>query len=164
VSFETVHELLPTPPHPQPGWVGWHELSPWLETPPRSPDFLLGDCPAGLLAGYYDQVGEAESGVFTLAGTGVTGAGMIVRGDALVASNQLGHSVAYCRGEVAAGRIHPQAHYARRRLDSAVLLLGGGHDVYGHWLVDIMPKLYALHLAGHDLEGVMHLGSSLRRA
>ncbi len=157
LPFENIHELLPTPPHRQPDWVAWLGLSPWIRTPIKAPSFVLGDCPAALSAYYHDHIGEADTGVYRLRNTGVTGSGMIVRDDMLVASNHLGHSVDYCRGQVSSGRIKSPESYTRRNVDSAVLLLGGGYDIYGHWLVDIMPKLFALSLVGLDVSSLSFL-------
>ena len=151
MPFDSIHELLPTPPHAQPVWVGWLGLSPWIRTGIKPPSFMLGDCPAALASYYHAQTGEADTGVFRLRDTGVTGSGMIVHGDKLVACNQIGHSVQHCTRQVESGRIREPASYRIRRVDSAVLLLGGGYDVYGHWLVDILPKLFALQLIGLDL-------------
>ena len=157
LPFGSIHELLPTPPHEQPGWVGWLGLSPWVQTAIRPPAFILGDCPAALSAYYHAQTGEADTGLYRLRDTAVTGSGMIVRDAMLVACNQLGHSVEYCRGQMQSGRLRDPDAYDCRRVDRAVLLLGGGYDVYGHWLVDILPKLFALHMAGLDLGTLLFL-------
>ncbi len=118
---------------------------------------MLGDCPSALSAYYHNHVGEADTGVYRLRDVGVTASGMMVRDGVLLASNHLGHSVEYCRSQVASGRLLPSATYAHRTVDRAVLLLGGGYDVYGHWLVDIMPKLFALQQAGLDCTGLTYL-------
>ena len=157
MSFDDVHELLPAPPNRQPDWVGWLELSPWVKTAIRSPTFMLGNCSSQLSTYYHDHIGEADTGLYRLRDTGVTGSGMMVRDGGLVASNHLGHSVSYCRGQMASGRIRTIGDYTRRHVGQAVLLLGGGYDVYGHWLVDIMPKLFALERAGLDVCSLAYL-------
>ncbi len=157
LPFGSIHELLPTPPHAQPGWVSWLGLSPWVQTAIKPPAFILGDCPAALSAYYHSQIGEADTGLYRLRDTAVTGSGMIVHDAMLVACNQLGHSTEYCKGQMRSGRLRGPDGYARRRVDRAVLLLCGGYDVYGHWLVDIMPKLFALRLAGFDLGALSFL-------
>ena len=157
MAFVHIHELLPTPRHPQPEWVRWLDLSPYTNTPINAPAFILGDCFASLSSYYHGHIGEADTGVYRLQDTGVTSAGMMIRGDTLVASNHLGHSVAYCRGQVSAGHLGLPESYMCSNVDNVVLLLAGGYDVYGHWLVDIMPKLFALQLAGLDLSSLSYL-------
>ena len=157
MPFAHIHELLPTPRHPQPGWVHWLDLSPYNNTPIKAPAFVLGDCFASLSSYYHGHIGEADTGVYRLKDTGVTSAGMMIHDDTLVASNHLGHSVAYCRGQVSVGRLGSPESYTCSHVDNVVLLLAGGYDVYGHWLVDIMPKLFALQLAGLDLDSLSYL-------
>ncbi|MFC7665387.1 glycosyltransferase family 61 protein [Methylorubrum suomiense] len=41
--------------------------------------------------------------------------------------------------------------------DPVVLLAGPGHHMYGHWLVDFLPKLFLLHRAGHDIARLRYL-------
>ena len=60
--------------------------------------------------------------------------------------------------------IHPPHHFAEvaRRLHTARLprrrvkgtlavIYGPGHETYGHWLVDFLPRLWVLARCGHDL-------------
>lgn len=157
MPFEGVHELLPTPRHVQPDWVSWVTLSHWIRTPIKPPSFVLGDCPAELSSYFHDHIGEADTGIYHLRDTGVTGSGMIVHDSMLVACNHIGHSVSYCDQQVTSGRIRQLEHYESRHVESAVLLLGSGYDVYGHWLVDILPKLFALYLSGLDLSNLSYL-------
>lgn len=157
MPFDAIHELLPTPRHVQPEWVGWLSLSSWTRTAFKPPAFILGDCPSQLSSYFYDHIGEADTGVYRLRETGVTGSGMIVHDLKLVACNHIGHSASYCRGQVLSGRIGEPGRYTRRHIDQAVLLLGAGYDVYGHWLVDIVPKLFALQSIGLELSGLSYL-------
>lgn len=39
----------------------------------------------------------------------------------------------------------------RRVAGQVAILHGPGYDVYGHWLVDFLPRLYVLSLAGFDI-------------
>ena len=38
-----------------------------------------------------------------------------------------------------------------RHIEPHVLICGQGHEIFGHWLADFLPKLWALYAAGLDL-------------
>jgi len=38
-----------------------------------------------------------------------------------------------------------------------VMLVGPGYEIYGHWLVDFLPKLHLLRMGGHDLASLKFL-------
>jgi hypothetical protein len=38
-----------------------------------------------------------------------------------------------------------------------VLITGAGHEIFGHWIVDFLPKLWTLHVAGYDLSELRYI-------
>jgi capsular polysaccharide biosynthesis protein len=42
----------------------------------------------------------------------------------------------------------------RRVPGQAAILHGPGFDIFGHWLIDFLPRLYGLHLAGVNIETI----------
>ncbi len=157
MTLDGFYELLPSPPHALPGWASWTGFTPWVRTPIKAPTYILGDCPGALLSYYHAHIGEADTGLFILHDVGVVNKGFLIRDDMAVANNYIGHSRPWCIEQMQSGHIKPTADYRRSRVDQAVLLLGTGYDIYGHWIVDILPKLYVLHRTGYDIEQLNYL-------
>lgn len=157
MALDGFYELLPSPPHDIPDWAQWDGLTPWVRTPIKAPTFMLGDCPGQLLSDYHNCIGEADTGLFTVRDVAVTGRGFLIRDGKGVSNNYIGHSSPWCADEIASGAIRPLEQYVRVPIDRAVLLLGAGHNVYGHWIVDILPKLYGLQRLGHDIATLRYL-------
>jgi capsular polysaccharide biosynthesis protein len=40
----------------------------------------------------------------------------------------------------------------RRIRGQAAIIHGPGYNIFGHWLIDFLPRLYVLRRAGHDIE------------
>lgn len=150
-------ELLPSPPHAIPGFAAWHSLEVSRQAAPLAPSFLLGGWPAALARSYYSHVDVFNAGVFTLQDMTVVERGFLRHAGIPVACNYASMSAPLLRDFIARGLIRPDDSYRRIDVDTAALLLTIGYDVYGHWLVDFLPKLHLLAEAGHDIATLSYL-------
>jgi capsular polysaccharide biosynthesis protein len=124
---------------------------------PPSPRFVFGECTQELMARYYRENYTAPVGLYTASNVGVFGEALLIHGNTMLACDELEMTV----GDLAAYRARYQAARGllRPRMEAGqcVLLLGRGFGIYGHWLVDFLPKLFLLHQAGHDLMRLRYL-------
>jgi hypothetical protein len=45
----------------------------------------------------------------------------------------------------------------RKIVGDHVLIAGPGHEIFGHWIVDFLPKLWVLNAAGYDLTALRYV-------
>ncbi len=145
------YELLPNPPHDLPFFAAWDQHSGWHTNVRESPIFFLGDAKSETLSYFYNETGIPETGIFTLSDCLVTNAGLVIKDSRFVACNYIGHSVEWCRHRIERDNVSLEKINTKKiKVQKAILMFGGGYDIYGHWLVDIIPKFYLLHLLGID--------------
>ncbi|MGA4553477.1 glycosyltransferase family 61 protein [Methylorubrum aminovorans] len=123
----------------------------------RPPDFLIGQVTPLLLRQYFGQSVELGTSLYRIGPAAVTAAGHILIDGALAWSYQLGvtpEDAANATREIA----RLWTSLSRRRIEGEVVLLAGaGHLLYGHWLVDFLPKLVLLEEAGYDIRRQRYL-------
>ncbi|MGO8737694.1 glycosyltransferase family 61 protein [Rhodoblastus sp.] len=126
------------------GGAKFHQIAPANRAVPSVPDFLFGNAPREVMEAYFKLQWVHEQGVIELDAQ-VYWPYLVQYGDATlcvpVANMHKGHLAAIWR----------PAPSCKREIPSAVLLCGPGHRIFGHWLVDHLPKLYVLQTAGYDL-------------
>lgn len=121
------------------------------------PEFLVGNVTAAFLRAYASQSFVLGTSVFHVKNATVTAEGIIFTNGRLNTCNELNIDLGY------AEHYHRGTFERLNRLRTidvtapVVLLTGPGHLVYGHWLVDFLPKLYLLHLAGYKLKRLRFL-------
>ncbi len=126
-------------------------------TPIRPPDFLIGHVTPLLMRQYFGQSVVLGTSLYRIGQAAVTGVGDILIDGALAWSYQLGVTpdAAVNSARDLAQRL-PSLN--RRGIEGEVVLLAGsGHLLYGHWLVDFLPKLVLLDAAGYDIRRQSYL-------
>lgn len=124
---------------------------------PRPPDLMIGAVHPDLMQIYFGQIIVLGTTLYELPDAEVAAEGVVFIDGVAQYCNQLNtfavtHAHAY---RTLAGRLP-----ALRRVEvtePVVLLAGLGHRMYGHWLVDFLPKLFLLHRAGHDIARLRYL-------
>ena len=121
------------------------------------PDLLVGAVTPTLLRVYHEQTTVLGTSLYELPGAEVTEEGVILLDGMFQYAAQLNIFPVNFEG-------HFRAIAARlpslRRVaveEPVVLLTGMGHQMYGHWLVDFLPKLFLLDRAGHDITRLRYL-------
>ncbi|MDR3520673.1 MAG: glycosyltransferase family 61 protein [Acidocella sp.] len=150
-------ELLPSPPHSIQDFATWTSLETYKRSLPLAPNFILGGFPPDLARAYYSHTHGTDVGVFTLNNVTVTERGFIRHAGVPVACNYTHMSIPFCRSLLDDGSIHAEDDYHRITVETATILLTVGYDVYGHWLVDFLPKLHILAKTGYDIFKLKYL-------
>jgi len=142
-----IEPLLLVPSAPDAGYV---ELSPASRSVPLAPAFVLGPFPAPITRFYFGETEALSVGCYNLADAGVTSHGLLVRDGRLVLCDQLNLNPGSIAEARLYGAVREGAGYTSFIDGPVVSLAGPGHLIYGHWLVDFLPKLYVLHATGFD--------------
>ena len=123
-------------------------------TPAPPPRFTFGSLPGYLAPDLYGQMEIGGVGCYRLRDAQLTFDAIILQRGAAFWSLALNHP----RGHVEAVMGAQAAGWAdmpvRRIAGRAAILHGPGFDIFGHWLIDFLPRLYGLHLAGVDIETI----------
>ncbi|GAB6841404.1 hypothetical protein HNR00_000639 [Methylorubrum rhodinum] len=130
-------------------------LSHRARVPP--PDLTLGAVHAELMRVYFDQPVVLGTSLYELPDAEVLAEGVVVLDGALQYCSQL--NLFPVDSEPRFRALSARRPGLRREsvAEPVVLLTGPGHHMYGHWLVDFLPKLFLLDRAGHDIARLRYL-------
>lgn len=123
------------------------ERTPRRQSLMPAPRFTFGPVPAELNRFYYSETAIYRTGCFFLRDAGVAADGIPYRDGALLTDAAVGFTADYFTTRLGGAMPARIRHEAGR----AISLTGPGYLIYGHWLVDILPKLHLLQLLGIDL-------------
>ena len=115
-----------------------------------SPAFILGSLPPALCLPLVSEFGTGPVRLYSVRDACVTLDGVVVSGSTVLSSPMFNHPDYHVDGivrDLLGGRMSLPI---RRVEEQAVMLTGPGYQVYGHWLVDILPRLWLLKLCGFD--------------
>jgi capsular polysaccharide biosynthesis protein len=137
--------------------VTYRQLTDKIKKIPESPRCIFGEPSALFWHYFYDQTESWEVGLYNIEAGAVFGFGVLMQHDYLLYCAELG---------LHAGSVPPErAHFMQagdaiiRRIipGQAVLLTGPAYNIYGHWLIDYLPKLYVLAQCGYDIGSLRFL-------
>jgi hypothetical protein len=128
-----------------------------MHSVPLPPRFTFGDSPNDLMARYFSESYCGQVGVYCLTNINFFGQALLFRDNVVFQCHEIqlhhGNLPLYINEyRAAAGQIR-----IRPESGKCVLLLGRGYQTYGHWLVDYLPKLFTLQMAGFDLANLKYL-------
>lgn len=133
------------------------QISPGFTSLPEPPRFWRGDFPEPLARFYFSCKEVWPTGVYRASDIVVNGPGLLSRESQKFCIKETNtHIRAYENHSAMHGLAFP-AEPKLRIEKPVVLLIGPGFDVYGHWLVDFLPKLYLLQACGIDFRGCQYL-------
>lgn len=154
--FERVAELRQCADDPADG-ITYFPCTPERRSLPLPPRFVFGDFPSRTSARYFGETGEWETGLYVARDVEVFGPHLLARGTTVFACTELHMSAEHVPFHL---REFAALHTPRRVREvagTAVHLISPGYDVYGHWLVDILPRIGLLQHMGFDLAGMTFL-------
>jgi capsular polysaccharide biosynthesis protein len=131
--------------------------SPERRYAPAPPAFVFGPYPPETAARYRNEVWVAETGLYIAAGLDVAGLCLPARGNTIFRCPELHLTDDVVRALLGAYANENRAARVRVQSGRCVLLVGPGHRIWGHWLVDFLPKLALLLECGYDLEQLTYL-------
>lgn len=115
---------------------------------PAPPSFLLGNCTPEVLRTYFSRSIVFGTSLYMLAKAEVMAEGVVLSGRRAVVCNELNLYESYIRSHHTS-TLHELGNKKAVKLTGRrVLLAGPGDQIYGHWIVDFLPKLYILERAG----------------
>ncbi len=132
-------------------------LSPISTSIPKPPVFLLGSIPAALTQFIFAQFEIGPVGLYQINGGCISGHGVsFYKGVGLTSPLWNVHSPLF---DLVAteSRITDWALPTRYIDEDVVSIAGPGRTVWGHWLIDFLPRLYVLHLSGYNIWEVKYV-------
>lgn len=136
--------------------VAFHTVASSSSTSPEPPLFTLGAFPAELSRFYYRQKDLHAAGVFFASGLTLTGPYILREGGNVISCPEANIHPGHLE-QLFAGRDTGSDGGSRQVSGRCVLLAGPGYTVYGHWLVDLLPKLYLLRAAAQDIFSLRYI-------
>lgn len=117
----------------------------------RPPAFVIGGMSPELSYTLFAELQTGPVRLYTLKDGRVTLDGIVLHGSTALHSWLFNHPDYHVR-ELLTGALGGQLALPVRRIEErAVMLSGPGYSIYGHWIIDILPRLWVLHAAGVDL-------------
>ena len=131
------------------------ELAPPSMVLPPAPRFSFGTFPASLANWYYYQAGLGRIGVFRIENCELIDQHLLSRPGELFVCPELNIYPPYISAMLERRAGAPPKRTIN--LPGRHAAIGPGFDVYGHWLVDILPRLYLLEAAGFPIDDLSFL-------
>jgi len=141
--------------HGEPDAASFHRIAPAHAAVPLPPRFFFGDFPADVAAHYFRHIGVGPVGTFTLRDVLFQAAYVIARGGCPVVCSELNIHPPHVAEAMA--QVAGRERIVRRFDGSFAFIQGPGHHIFGHWLVDFLPKLFVLAACGHDPGALLYL-------
>jgi hypothetical protein len=115
------------------------------------PAFFFGEFPAFLSRTLFSELDVGAVGCYNIRQGRVTSDGVVLHRKTALWTNAFNHPDYHVRMIVEPSGWNRGALPVRYVPGRAAVIHGPGYAVYGHWLVDFLPRLHLLALAGHDL-------------
>lgn len=132
-------------------------LAPSVQSAPSPPAFVLGGLRGTVARSYFGDIGMLSVGCYEIRHGAVTSHGLVLYNGALVLCDQLNISEGSIAEAGLYGPVLENQAPSRELAGTLVSLVGPGHLIYGHWLVDFLPKLFILDQLGIDPRSVYYL-------
>ncbi|GBR50122.1 capsular polysaccharide biosynthesis protein-like protein [Neokomagataea thailandica NBRC 106555] len=136
----------------KPGFA-WQLIAEEAGGPRRPPRFTLGPIPAHFGDWFYGDRLAPSCGIYTLDDISLASDRVIVKDGATIFIERTGMHEGSVRENVHSPEPDRELHFDQ----DVVLLCGPAYQIYGHWLVDFLPRLLLLREAGHALETLHYL-------
>lgn len=125
-------------------------------SPPTPPAFILGFVTQDILRFYFNERYVWPISCYRVGQAGVGGEGVITKEDFIYVCPQLNFHKEYL--EIYGSGVKRFVEQRKTAFcGEAALLTGPGYKLYGHWLVDFLPKLFILHAAGFDIYKISYV-------
>jgi capsular polysaccharide biosynthesis protein len=136
----------------EPPLIDFVQLAPASRSIPPAPLFLLGPANAVVTAELFAQIETGQVGCYRLHGATIAPTGIAIKDGVAFSSTAFIHPPHHVA--TVTGRLRRENLPVRRIADPVAVIYGPGHETYGHWLVDFLPRLWVLAASGHDLSAL----------
>ena len=135
--------------------VGFTAIAPAGRTLPPAPLFLLGPADAIVHEELFAQTELPELGTYRLENATLAPSGIAIKDG--VAFNSPAFIHPPHQVDAIAARLLAADLPTRRVRGTLAVIYGPGHQTYGHWLVDFLPRLWVLAECGYDLAALRYV-------
>jgi len=132
----------------------YEEFGAPFRAPPKPPCFTFGTLPGFLAPDLYAETGIGGVGCYRLQASEVIFDGIVMQNGAALWSLALNHPRAHVQAVLTAQAAGWASLPVRRVEGQVAVIHGPGFDIFGHWLIDFLPKLFVLHRAGIDIQKI----------
>jgi hypothetical protein len=151
-AMSMIYDLIKQEPE-----VGqFHALTQPTYRVPKPPRFFFGRFPTGIAAQYFTNYrGLGPAGTFLIRNVQFHADYLMTHDSHAIICSELNIHPAHITQALLsiAGEQRPI-----RKIDGrAAYILGPGHSIFGHWLVDHLPKLQVLANSGYDISSLIYL-------
>ncbi len=129
--------------------VGFIELATATDLLPPAPLFLLGQPSAVVLDELFGRTSLHAVGCYTIENAAVGPTGIALKDGIAFSSESFIHPPHHVAA--VAARLRAAELPARHVRGPLAVIYGPGHETYGHWLVDFLPRLWVLRQSGFDI-------------
>jgi Glycosyltransferase 61 len=143
-------------PAPVPGISFCRISQPSKRLPPPF-RFLLGNVPNEVLDSYFRAQGLSSAGVFIAHGMSLVGEFLLMRGNTIFKCPELNIHPAHIENAIGQRDLSANQNTRKYLAGQYAFLAGPGNSIYGHWLVEHLPRLAVLHEAGFDVFKLKYL-------
>lgn len=137
--------------------VQYQALEPAYTSIAKPPAFLFGSVPGALNQWLFGRFNIGSMGVYRVAGGALSCDGLPFYNGTALLSPQWNTSDKVAETAVGKSDITDWSRPTRFIEGDVVSITGPGVSVWGHWLVDFLPRLYVLHLAGYNIQNMRFL-------
>jgi hypothetical protein len=124
---------------------------------PCLPSFMFGDVPGAVLKQFHAHAGLPRQGAWFIRDVDITGHYLISIGGILLKDHLSNIHELHVRQAVEAQANAAVMPVRRKISGQQVLLCGPGLPIYGHWLVEMLPKLHVLEVMRAEIEHLSFL-------
>jgi capsular polysaccharide biosynthesis protein len=136
------------------GRVSYQAFGAAFRAPPPPPSFIFGTLPGFLAPDLFGETEIGGVGCYRLHDAQVIFDGIILQRGTALWSLALNHPLGHVRAVLSAQAAGWASLPVRRIAGQVAVIHGPGFDIFGHWLIDFLPRLYGLHRAGVDIADI----------
>ncbi len=129
--------------------IAFTELAPATRSRPPPPLFTLGAAPSALQEELFGQTDLGPVGCYTIEDATLAPTGIAMKDATAFSSPAFIHPAHHVA--TVTGRLRSMDLPLRHVRGPLAVIYGPGHETYGHWLVDFLPRLWVLAQTGHDI-------------
>ena len=135
--------------------VTFRELEPAQHSAAPSPAFMFGPSTSALAQQMFGQTATPSVGCYAISGGGIGPTGIALCDNAVFSLHATNHPPRHTANTM---KRMQEAQLPERFLRGPLAaLFGPSHEIYGHMLIDTLPKLWVLQASGYDLAEIQFL-------